>query len=44
MLLKAEYSIPLVFVSLIVVDFALKVFLSPRLSIFGSFVRLFLSK
>ena len=43
-LLKAEYSIPLVFVSLIVVDFALKVFISPRLSIFGSFVRLFLSK
>lgn len=41
---KAEYSIPLVFVSLMVADFALKVFISPRLSIFGIFVRLFLKK
>lgn len=43
-LLKAEYSIPLVLVSLMVADFILKVFISPRWSIFGSFVRLFLSK
>ncbi len=43
-LLKAEYSIPLIFVSLIVTDFILKVFISPQLSIFGMFVRLFLKK
>lgn len=43
-LFKAEYSIPLIFVSLMVTDFFLKVFISPRLSIFGMFVRLFLKK
>ncbi|NRH21480.1 DUF4395 domain-containing protein [Candidatus Gracilibacteria bacterium] len=43
-LLKAEYSIPLIFVSLMVTDFFLKVFISPKLSIFGMFVRLFLKK
>ena len=43
-LLRANYSIPLVLVGLMVADFVLKVFLSPRLSIFGSFVRLFLKK
>lgn len=43
-LLKAEYSIPLIFVILMVIDFFLKVFLSPRLSIFGMIVRLFLKK
>lgn len=43
-LLKANYSIPLILVSLMVSDFVLKVFISPRWSIFGSFVRLFLSK
>lgn len=43
-LLRANYSIPLVLVGLMVADFVLKVFFSPRLSIFGSFVRLFLKK
>jgi len=43
-LLKAEYDIPLIFVSLMVTDFILKVFISPKLSIFGMFVRLFLKK
>lgn len=43
-LLKGEYSIPLVLVSLMVTDFFLKVFISPKLSIFGMFVRLFLKK
>lgn len=43
-LFKAEYNIPLILVSVIVLDFAIKVFLSPKLSIFGSFVRIFLKK
>ena len=43
-LLKARYDIPLVLVSLMVLDFALKVFISPRWSLFGSFVRIFLKK
>ncbi len=43
-LLRAEYSIPLILVSLIVADFVLKVFISPRFSIFGTFVRIFLKK
>ena len=43
-LLKAEFDIPLVLVSLMAADFVLKVFIGPRWSIFGSFVRLFLSK
>lgn len=41
---KAEYYIPLILVSIITADFIIKVFISPRWSIFGSFVRLFLSK
>jgi hypothetical protein len=41
---KAEFSVPLFLVSLMVADFALKVFISPRWSIFGSFVRIFLKK
>lgn len=43
-LFKARYDIPLILVSVIVFDFLLKVFLSPRFSIFGSVVRLFLRK
>lgn len=43
-LFKAEYSIPLVLVSLMVADFILKVFISPQLSIFGIIVRPFLRK
>gem|GEM_PF-5832329 len=43
-LFKGRYDIPLIFVSVIVFDFFLKVFLSPRFSIFGSVVRLFLRK
>ncbi len=43
-LLKANYSIPLILVGLMVADFILKVFIGPRWSIFGSFVRLFLKK
>lgn len=40
---KGNYSIPLIFVSLIWLDFILKL-ISPQLSLFGSFVRLFLKK
>lgn len=43
-LFKAEYTIPLILVSIITFDFVLKVFIGPRWSIFGSFVRLFLKK
>jgi len=43
-LFKAEFDIPLILVSLIAADFVLKVFISPRLSIFGSIVRVFLKK
>lgn len=43
-LFKGRYDIPLILVSVIVLDFLLKVFLSPRFSIFGSIVRLFLRK
>jgi hypothetical protein len=43
-LLKANYSIPLILVGLMVADFVLKVVIGPRWSIFGSFVRLFLKK
>lgn len=43
-LFKAEYFIPLILVSLMITDFFLKVFLSPRFGIFGIFVRLFLKK
>lgn len=43
-LFKAEYTIPLILVSLMVADFVLKVFVSPRWSIFGSIVRIFLRK
>ena len=42
--LKAEYLLPLIFVSIIVLDFLLKVAISPKWSIFGSFVRIFLKK
>ncbi len=40
-LLKAEYDIPLIIVWAIWLDFALKIFISPNLSIFGGIVRLF---
>jgi hypothetical protein len=43
-LFKAEYDIPLVLVGLMVTDFVLKTLISPRLSIFGSVVRIFLKK
>ena len=43
-LLKAEYTIPLILVSVMMTDFLLKVIASPSLSLFWSFVRLFLSK
>ncbi len=41
---KARYDIPLILVSVMILDFILKVFISPRWSIFGSFVWLFLKK
>lgn len=41
---KGEFFLPLFFVSVIFLDFLLKIFLSPRWSLFGSFVRLFLTK
>jgi hypothetical protein len=40
-LLKAEYDIPLFLVGAIWIDFLIKVFISPRFSLFGGFVRLF---
>lgn len=43
-LFRAEYDIPLVLISVIFVDFLLKVVIDPKYSIFGSFVRLFLDK
>ena len=43
-LFKARYDIPLVLVSLMVLDFVLKVSIDPRWSIFGSIVRLLLKK
>lgn len=43
-LIRAEFDIPLILVSIMVADFVLKVFISPRWSIFGSFVRIFLKK
>lgn len=43
-LLRAEYTIPLVLVSIVTFDFIIKVILWPQYSIFGSFVRLFLNK
>ena len=41
---KGEYNIPLIFVSLMVFDFFIKVFISPRFGIFGMLVRIFLKK
>ncbi len=41
---KGEFFIPLIFVSLMVFDFILKVFVGPQYSLFASFVRLFLKK
>ena len=43
-LLRAEYDIPLVFTSIIIADFLLKVIIGPRFAIFGNIVRLFLDK
>lgn len=43
-LLRAEYHIPLVLVSIITFDFVVKVILWAQYSLFGSFVRLFLDK
>lgn len=40
--MKAEYTIPLIIISFIWLDFVLKVFLDPKHSIFGSIVRPFL--
>ena len=41
---KAEFQIPLVLVGIIVIDFLARILISPKLSLFGSFVRLFLGK
>ena len=41
--LKGNYSIPLIMVSIILLDFLLKL-ISPQLSLFWSFVRIFLKK
>lgn len=41
---KAEFQIPLILVSIMVIDFLARIFISPKLSLFGSFVRLFLKK
>lgn len=41
---KAEFQIPLILVSIIVMDFLARILISPKLSIFGSFVRVFLKK
>lgn len=43
-LFKAEYSIPLVFVSLVIFEFVTKIFLGPKWSIFGTLVRMNLKK
>jgi hypothetical protein len=43
-LLKAEFTIPLVLVSILVFDFVLKVFVGPQFSLFGFVVGLFLKK
>lgn len=43
-LFKASFFLPLIFIGLIWCDFLLKVLISPNLSIFGRFVRLFLKK
>ncbi len=40
---KANYSIPLILVSIMLADFVLKL-ISPRFSLFGAFVRIFLKK
>ncbi len=43
-LFRAEYTIPLYLVSLIFLDFCIKVFISPKYSPFGAWIRLFLRK
>ena len=43
-LFKGEFTIPLVLVSIMVFDFFVRVVFSPKWSIFGSIVRLFLKK
>ena len=43
-LFKAEYQISLVIIGLIWLDFVLQVFISPKMSIFGSIVRLCIKK
>lgn len=41
---KGEFQIPLILVSVMVVDFLVRILISPKLSLFGSLVRLFLQK
>ena len=41
---KAEFQIPLILVSIIVIDFLSRILISPKCSLFGSFVRIFLKK
>lgn len=41
---KAEFQIPLILVSIMVVDFLTRILISPKCSLFGSIVRLFLKK
>ena len=41
---KAEFQIPLILVSVMVIDFLARILISPRFSLFGSFVRIFLKK
>ncbi|GAB0174383.1 MAG: hypothetical protein HHAS10_02620 [Candidatus Altimarinota bacterium] len=43
-LFKAEYSIPLVLVSIVILEFIMKIFIGPKWSIFGSLVRMNLEK
>jgi hypothetical protein len=43
-LFKANYDIPLVLVIAIIFDFIVKISIGPKWSIFGSFVRIFLTK
>ena len=41
---KARYDIALVLVSVLILDFLLKIFISPQWSIFGSIARIFTRK